>query len=405
MEKCRDINIHHNTFENWGRWCFAIDLGGEGESIENLKFNDNTCIQYENNINEAGRFRGLGWIDFECRLSFKNLEVCRNNVKGCNGFAFNGNTRITENVKFCENTIERTTYGITAAGIYPYMCEWYYPHIVNLEFSRNDLSKCGSASKLGYSIKNVTIKDNKLPSTNSVISLIRACGEILIDNNEAGDSGFAVGITGFKYPEYYSEADKANERTKITFTNNKFGLKTRLFNEERANDIVDIVMEGNKMSALDMAYFNSEWEFDVSQLNDYLLGGRPFAARGATLKGFAPYNYRGIPNGGGLWKVGDVISQDKISQDKTRKSVCTKAGYTTIQGELKHCEHDEDWVAGATKNQEVFIVSDNKLYVTLNKGTFGTEAPTHTSGIQLNGDVKLKYLADICEYETIILTK
>ena len=404
-EKCRDINIHHNTFENWGRWCFAIDLGGEGESIENLKFNDNICIQYENNINEAGRFRGLGWIDFECRLSFKNLEVCRNNVKGCNGFAFNGNTRITENVKFCENTIERTTYGITAAGIYPYMCEWYYPHIVNLEFSRNDLSKCGSASKLGYSIKNVTIKDNKLPSTNSVISLIRACGEILIDNNEAGDSGFAVGITGFKYPEYYSEADKANERTKITFTNNKFGLKTRLFNEERANDIVDIVMEGNKMSALDMAYFNSEWEFDVSQLNDYLLGGRPFAARGATLKGFAPYNYRGIPNGGGLWKVGDVISQDKISQDKTRKSVCTKAGYTTIQGELKHCEHDEDWVAGATKNQEVFIVSDNKLYVTLNKGTFGTEAPTHTSGIQLNGDVKLKYLADICKYETIILTE
>ena len=45
------------------------------------------------------------------------------------------------------------------------------------------------------------------------------------------------------------------------------------------------------------------------------------------------------------------------------------------------------------------------LYVTLNKGTFGTEAPTHTSGIQLNGDVKLKYLADICEYETIMLTE
>ncbi|MBQ5848082.1 MAG: hypothetical protein IIW49_04105, partial [Treponema sp.] len=76
-----------------------------------------------------------------------------------------------------------------------------------------------------------------------------------------------------------------------------------------------------------------------------------------------------------------------------------------IQGELGHCEHDENWEAGATKNQEVFIVSDNKLYVTLNKGTFGTEAPTHTSGTQLNGDVKLKYLADICEYETIMLTE
>ncbi len=399
-EKCRDINIHHNKFYNWGRWCLAIDLGGEGESIENLKFTDNECIQDENNVNDAGYFRGLGWIDFECRLSFKNLEVSRNYVKGSNGFAFNGNARISENVKFCDNKIERTTYGITAAGLYPYMCEWYYPHIVNLEFSRNDLSKCVAGNRLGYSVKNVTIKDNILPVTNGVLSLIRACGEILIDNNEAGDKGIAIGITGFKYPDYYTETDKKNERTKITFTNNKFGLKTRLFNEERANDIVDIVMEGNEMSHVDMAYFNSEWEFDVSQLSDYLLGGRPFAVRGATLKGFAPYNYKFRPNGGGLWDVGDVISQNE-----TQKSVCTKAGYTRIQGELKHCDHDEDWKAGATKNQEVFIVSDNKLYVTLNTGTFGTEAPTHTSGIQLNGDVKLKYLADICEYETIKLTE
>ena len=39
-----NINIHDNKFTNWGRWAFAIDLGGHGERIEGLKFNNNICI-------------------------------------------------------------------------------------------------------------------------------------------------------------------------------------------------------------------------------------------------------------------------------------------------------------------------------------------------------------------------
>ena len=45
-----NINIHDNKFTNWGRWAFAIDLGGNGERIDGLKFNNNICIQDDKNI-------------------------------------------------------------------------------------------------------------------------------------------------------------------------------------------------------------------------------------------------------------------------------------------------------------------------------------------------------------------
>ena len=39
-----NVNIHHNRFEAWGRWVFAVDLGCYGECMTNVKFNDNICI-------------------------------------------------------------------------------------------------------------------------------------------------------------------------------------------------------------------------------------------------------------------------------------------------------------------------------------------------------------------------
>ena len=39
-----NVNIHHNRFEAWGRWVFAVDLGGNGECMTNVKFNENICI-------------------------------------------------------------------------------------------------------------------------------------------------------------------------------------------------------------------------------------------------------------------------------------------------------------------------------------------------------------------------
>ena len=111
-----NVNIHHNRFEAWGRWVFAVDLGGNGECMTNVKFNDNICIganaiewdkenygvlsnedgsykyiidrnrvsdwlkNYDNlhNTNitdDTWRWRGLGWIDFEVKKCWKNMEL------------------------------------------------------------------------------------------------------------------------------------------------------------------------------------------------------------------------------------------------------------------------------------------------------------------------------------------
>ena len=70
LENSHDINIHDNKFINWGRWVFAIDLGGNGECIENVKFNNNYCFQdASKNTSLYGGRRGLGWIDFESKNS------------------------------------------------------------------------------------------------------------------------------------------------------------------------------------------------------------------------------------------------------------------------------------------------------------------------------------------------
>ena len=43
----------------------------------------------------TGKYRGLGWIDFEARKCWTNLEVNNNEVSGLVGFAINGNGKTT----------------------------------------------------------------------------------------------------------------------------------------------------------------------------------------------------------------------------------------------------------------------------------------------------------------------
>ena len=106
----KNVNIHNNKMLNWGRWVFAVDLGGNGERFYDYTFKQNLCIQDENNYlgqdAEDGThtgYRGLGFIDFEARKCFTNLEVSENYVYGANGWAFNGNGKISENIKIKRN--------------------------------------------------------------------------------------------------------------------------------------------------------------------------------------------------------------------------------------------------------------------------------------------------------------
>lgn len=392
MENSHDINIHNNKFTNWGRWCFAIDLGGNGECIENVKFNDNECIQYENNINSAGNFRGLGWIDFEARKCFRNLEVCRNYVKGCNGWAFNGNDKISENVTITDNTIIRNFYGLSSAGVYPYMFEFYYANIKNLLLKDNDLSKCQAGSRLGLSLNNAIIEGNKLPSTKSILTIRRPVGNIVIDGNEANDSGIIVAFSYYSYPSYFNDEDIKNDNTSIKFTNNKGGVKGCFISKASINRKIDLIIENNIMGNCDVSYFNSEWKFNPKQIS---INNPAFSARGATFIDLAPYNYRNYPNGGGIWIKGDVVSEKS-----TMRTICTKSGYLTMQGSFSYCESDGYFTANASKAALFLFIANNNLYVTLTSGTFGETSPTHTNGIELNGNIEVLFLKELASIES-----
>lgn len=394
MENSHDINIHNNKFTNWGRWCFAIDLGGNGECIENVKFNNNTCIQYETNINLAGKFRGLGWIDFEARKCFKNLEICNNYVKGCNGFAFNGNNKVSENITIKNNTIIRTFYGLSTAGAYPYMWNFYYVHAKNLVFENNDFSQGLGANRLGLSYNNAIIRNNKFPTTTDAMAIRYPVGDIIIDGNERADKRAIALISGFSYPDYFTEEDIINNKTKIIFRNNKGSLNGDLISKNMRE--VDLIVENNEINGIDLNYYNSPWFFDVSQLNLESLGNHPFAVGGASIIGSVPYNYKYIPNGGGKYDVGDVITETN-----TKKTTCIKEGCMPIQGELKYCNGHGSFKPNTEQNSMYKFISNGNLYVTLNKGTFGDAAPTHTEGIELNGDINALFLSKVCKYETI----
>lgn len=61
----------------------------------------------------------------------------------------------------------------------------------------------------------------------------------------------------------------------------------------------------------------------------------------------------------------------------------------------------EDEIETLKKESLYKFITNGNLYATLNKGTFGDTAPTHTEGIELNGDINVLFLSKVCKYETI----
>ena len=172
-----DVYIENNTFENWGRWVFSVDLGGEGECFENYKFNSNTCIQNDDNRLGNGKYRGLGWIDFESKKCWSNLEIKNNYVEGLNCFAINGSGKVSENITISGNTIKRIDRDYKSA--YPYMFEFYGVEMKNLNFENNNIEANGSYN-FGYTLNNINIKNNTISSP---IQLKGLYGDIIVDGN------------------------------------------------------------------------------------------------------------------------------------------------------------------------------------------------------------------------------
>ena len=407
-----DVYIENNTFENWGRWVFSVDLGGEGECFENYKFNSNTCIQNDDNRLSNGKYRGLGWIDFESKKCWSNLEIKNNYVEGLNCFAINGAGKVSENITISDNIIKRIDRDYKSA--YPYMFEFYGVEMKNLNFENNNIEASGSYN-FGYTLNNINIKNNTISSP---IQLKGLYGDIIVDGNVKSDKGALIQIVGLSIPTYINDSEKL--KCKFSFINNEGGIEgargqaAMFFNPDFPGkySYIDIIIEGNKSKLFNIVAWDAEnFQFDPSQVEDEVA----FAVRGAK---FTDCTFTKEVNnpvvGGGIYDKGDIITNtlnkcsrlegayfyQKLNFKDNNILKCSKSGYLPTGGEFLLCDGDKVFRENIKVNKYDHIYNKGKLYIACNSGQFGKEI-NDSLNYAISGDVKLLYITKLAEVEVV----
>jgi len=407
-----DVYIENNTFENWGRWVFSVDLGGEGECFENYKFNSNICIQNNDNKLGNGKYRGLGWIDFESKKCWSNLEIKNNYVEGLNCFAINGAGKVSENIIISDNTIKRIDRNYKSA--YPYMFEFYGVEMKNLNFENNNIEASGSYN-FGYTLNNINIKNNTISSP---IQLKGLYGDIIVDGNVKADKGALIQILGLSIPTYINESEKL--KCKFSFINNEGGVEgargqaAMFFNPDLPGkySYIDIIIEGNKSKLFNIVAWDAEnFQFDPSQVEDEVA----FAVRGAK---FTDCTFTKEVNnpvvGGGIYDKGNIITKtlnkcsrveeayfyQKLNFKNNNILKCSKSGYLPTGGEFLLCDGDKVFRENMKVNKYDHIYNKGKLYIACNSGQFGKEI-NDSLNYAISGDVKLLYITKLAEVEVV----
>ena len=407
-----DVYIENNTFENWGRWVFSVDLGGEGECFENYKFNSNICIQNNDNKLGNGKYRGLGWIDFESKKCWSNLEIKNNYVEGLNCFAINGAGKVSENITISGNTIKRIDRDYKSA--YPYMFEFYGVEMKNLNFENNNIEANGSYN-FGYTLNNINIKNNTISSP---IQLKGLYGDIIVDGNVKSDKGALIQIVGLSIPTYINDSEKL--KCKFSFINNEGGIEgargqaAMFFNPDFPGkySYIDIIIEENKSKLFNIVAWDAEnFQFDPSQVEDEVA----FAVRGAK---FTDCTFTKEVNnpvvGGGIYDKGDIITNtlnkcsrlegayfyQKLNFKNNNILKCSKSGYLPTGGEFLLCDGDKVFRENMKVNKYDHIYNKGKLYIACNSGQFGKEI-NDSLNYAISGDVKLLYITKLAEVEVV----
>lgn len=208
--------IEDNVFENWGRWVFAIDLGGYGERLYNIKFNRNQCLgaNREEVVGDGyWKWRALGLIDFETKKCFENVEFIGNTVKGSAGWAINGNSKVNRNFVIKDN------YWQHLGGGYPYGFELYSGIGSNIVFEGNEL--VGVGVKPGYFTHDFTFINNYMTSS---VRTAGVAGTIRFENNTSEEGGFVRHLWSHvsnNYDDSFITMEQARKnRIKVIFKNN-----------------------------------------------------------------------------------------------------------------------------------------------------------------------------------------
>ena len=439
-EESNNVNIHNNKMYNWGRWVFAVDLGGNGERFYNYTFKQNICIQDESNVTRSvsgetatptHANRGLGWIDFEARKCFTNLDVSENYVYGINGWAFNGNGKISENITINANTIERPSYSWKSA--YPYAFSFYSVYAKDLKLTNNKLGSGGiDWGGLAY---NMRIENNDMGTASFGIK--RPLGTVIVkDNVGEGTRNQSYNIQApadlpwidDETSEFYVAPE--DRKTYVLFENNKTG-----------GVVSDIVVDGDEtdyrrnmtLDFKDNIFYKFDivaWGVkDVKFTIDQIQAAEGYnvdtwLAKGAKSIPIESLSINPVP-GGVYYKEGDLISTNisertygrlgylpayfstlfpewlEYTPDKEKHAdmYCVKEGVFPISGGFLNCDSDLYFTAGTEYKAGQFVYTADNMYYVKTTGTAGTEEPTHTSGTVKNGTAELLWIAPIARYE------
>lgn len=402
----QNVFIEDNEFYDWGRWVYSVDLGGNGERFYNYKFNRNTCIQTDHNRHwntKTGQklsYRGLGWIDFEARKCFTNLECCDNYVYGLTGWAINGNGKMTNNVVVKNNEFIRDS-SRPYRSAYPYNFEWYSAHIKDAIIENNN----GIYGRFGASCTNITFLNND----GGGLNLYNCYGDIVIDNSITSDTTYFSGLG--TVPSYEGmDVDYCN----IVIRNSV--IAPNLIMNDPLNptkfDKYNLVLENNILKSLRGSIIDvtgKNIELDIDQLDT---GGEPvygFIQKADSIGFSNSVNFifppRMILNEGaiitnGLSKVGrreqyyDDLRYEDFSGYKALR--CTKAGSLIA--------YNHTWLPfepNKSYKQRQFLFTDENIYLCGNNGVIGDVKPTHTSGAETLGTLVLQYYAPIAQFEKL----
>lgn len=387
------LYVENNKFEAWGRWVFAIDLGGHGECLHNIKFNNNNCIgangylesdadgnftfllddskvrdayvytgspaAYIGSFIDRWRWRALGLIDFEAKKCFDNVEFKDNYIIGSSGWAINGNSRVSQNFLIKNN------FWRHVGGGYPYFFELYSGMGKDIVVEDNKFTgSCGF--KCGYFSENLTFKRNY--GLRGLRTFGIAGNITLEDNKSLVDSPNYMGILwSHESNNYATDPLYTYEKVKeigvhVTIKNSE-GALTCKFSEPTnttLNDFFTFDLDLSPIQRASIYDFNHLFEFDPNNIDFINQVIRFYGARftkpfeNSIMGGSLAYYKAGemIATNCQKWGVvgGDLYKNKLIPEEEfTIYNGCNWACYANRNGYSKLsivCE-EEGYLAGA----------------------------------------------------------
>ena len=445
--------IDSNYVEDWGRWFLAIDLPKPGHCFNNVQIINNKCIQTNDNCvigsNGDRRFRGMGWTDFETTAYFKNLLVDNNYIYGLVYFAYNGNTKISENMVVTNNHVERPNNRAYLRGALDLGCSWYYVYTKNLLVENNEFVNCSWG---GFGIAwegEINIRNNK----NCSVTCYSIGGNINFENNDGGTLWFAnnnngTNACGANYPGYMTENE---DGVTLKPEYEKYRTRKFIFKNNKKLDVgcngTEILYDLSDNKIFKDTYFDFQdndfyrlrldlWESKMIHSFDPYQNGYNTNFTGMHIRGIEkPLNVSTFNKGGYIVTSGDLISDDLTKcgnvnnqnypyQDASMLGITDEEwtrsnkdfnklksmyGYNKIYCEEGgFCPNTYDlstftYLKGKGINVKNTVMSSKQLFIALNQGTLGDTLPVanNIGDIVTCGNVRLKYIYPIAKLQII----